>query len=103
MSSQPQGVLMIHEVLPHGCAAADGRLTAGDIILRVNDRDLRSLSHRQAISILRQAPSVIQLLILRDSELTDDQSEKYDVIVTEVIKKAGRGLGMGLAAGGRIH
>lgn len=90
---------MIHEVLANGSAAADGRLKVGDMILRANDHDLRPLSHRQAISVLRQCPSVIQLLILRDSNTADDQGEKYDVIVTEMIKKAGRGLGLGIRPG----
>ena len=90
---------MIQEILPNGSAAADGRLRIGDMILRANDHDLRSLSHRQAITVLRQAPSVIQLLIFRDSDHADDRSEQYEVIVTDIIKKAGRGLGMGIAAG----
>lgn len=90
---------MIQEVLANGSAAADGRLKVGDMILRANDQELRSLSHRQAVALLRQSPSVIQLLIFRESDTDDDRGEKYDVIVTEVIKKAGRGLGLGIRPG----
>lgn len=90
---------MIQDILPNGSAAADGRLKIGDVILRVNDRDLRPLSHRQAISALREAPSVIQLLVFRENEHVNEQSDLYEVIATEMIKKAGRGLGMVISEG----
>lgn len=88
---------MIHEVLPNGAAAADGRLRVGDLILRSNDRDLRSSPHREAIAVLRQTQSVAHLIVYRDPEIAGEPSEKYDMVVTQLLKKSGKGLGLGIA------
>ena len=88
---------MIHEVLPNGSAAQDGRLRAGDVILRANGHDLRSCSHHEAIMILRLTPSVIQLLVFRDSEVTQDH-DSLEVILTQLHRKTGKGLGLCLAS-----
>ncbi|XP_077967429.1 multiple PDZ domain protein-like [Styela clava] len=49
-----------------GTAETDERIRPGDRILRVNDHDLRSATHDQAIEVLRNTPSRVMLTILRE-------------------------------------
>lgn len=90
---------MIQEVVANGSAAIDGRLKAGDMILRLDDQDLRSASHQHAITALRQTSSVIQLLVFRDNDSANDQSEKLDVMNIELIRKSNKGLGLRISSG----
>ncbi|KAG5275407.1 hypothetical protein AALO_G00119930 [Alosa alosa] len=87
--------IVIHEVYEEGAAARDGRLSAGDQILQVNGVDLRSATHDDAISALRQTPAKVQLTVLRDEAQYRDE-ESLDVFAVELQKKAGRGLGFSI-------
>jgi InaD-like protein len=71
-------------------------LLVGDQILEVNSIDLRSATHEEAIQALRQATTIVRILVLRGKMLTEmtNEQDKFDVITIELIKKSGKGLGM---------
>ncbi|XP_074237025.1 inaD-like protein isoform X8 [Saimiri boliviensis] len=92
----PLNAIVIHEVYEEGAAARDGRLWAGDQILEVNGVDLRSSSHEEAISALRQTPQKVRLVVYRDEAHYRDE-ENLEVFPVDLQKKAGRGLGLSIA------
>ncbi|CAF1198688.1 unnamed protein product [Adineta steineri] len=95
--------IIIHDIYD-GCAAQrDARLLVGDQILEVNSIDLRSATHEEAIQALRQASTVVRILVLRGKMLTEmmNEQDKFDVITIELIKKSGKGLGFSII--GRRH
>ncbi|XP_063057037.1 inaD-like protein [Engraulis encrasicolus] len=87
--------IIIHEVYEEGAAGRDGRLWAGDQILQVNGLDLRGVTHEEAITALRHTPAKVQLLVLRDEARYQDK-ESLDIFTVELLKKAGRGLGLSI-------
>ncbi|NWX12719.1 INADL protein, partial [Aegotheles bennettii] len=92
----PLDAIVIHEVYEEGAAARDGRLWAGDQILEVNGIDLRSASHEEAITALRQTPQKVQLVVYRDEAHYKDE-ENLEVFYVDIQKKTGRGLGLSIA------
>uniref|UniRef100_S4RHH6 PDZ domain-containing protein n=1 Tax=Petromyzon marinus TaxID=7757 RepID=S4RHH6_PETMA len=92
-----QGAIMIHEVYEEGAAAKDGRLWAGDQILKVNGTDLRSATHEDAINALRASPQLVRLYVYRDeARYRGDDESALHVFTVELLKKAGRGLGLSI-------
>lgn len=91
----PLDAIVIHEVYEEGAAARDGRLWAGDQILEVNGVDLRSSSHEEAITALRQTPQKVRLVIYRDEAHYRDE-ENLEVFLVDLQKKTGRGLGLSI-------
>ncbi|XP_012577941.1 PREDICTED: inaD-like protein [Condylura cristata] len=91
----PLDAIVIHEVYEEGAAARDGRLWAGDQILEVNGVDLRSASHEEAITALRQTPQKVRLVVYRDEAHYRDE-ENLDIFPVDLQKKAGRGLGLSI-------
>ncbi|XP_048207401.1 inaD-like protein isoform X2 [Perognathus longimembris pacificus] len=91
----PLDAIVIHEVYEEGAAARDGRLWAGDQILEVNGVDLRSSSHEEAITALRQTPQKVRLVVYRDEAHYRDE-ENLDIFHVDLQKKAGRGLGLSI-------
>ncbi|XP_065601565.1 multiple PDZ domain protein isoform X2 [Cyrtonyx montezumae] len=89
------GAIIIHEVYEEGAASKDGRLWAGDQILEVNGIDLRSATHDEAINVLRQTPQKVRLTVYRD-EAQYKEEDMYDVLVIELQKKPGKGLGLSI-------
>ncbi|GAA6099914.1 multiple PDZ domain protein isoform X10 [Tachysurus ichikawai] len=89
------GTIIIHEVYEEGAAAKDGRLWAGDQILEVNDIDLRTASHDEAINVLRQTPQRVRLTVFRD-EAQYKEEELWDVLSVELQKKPGQSLGLSI-------
>ncbi|KAK1165444.1 inaD-like protein [Acipenser oxyrinchus oxyrinchus] len=87
--------IVIHEVYEEGAAARDSRLWAGDQILQVNGVDLRSVTHEDAITALRQTPQQVRLTVYRDEAQYKDE-ENLDVFLLELHKKTGRGLGLSI-------
>ncbi|KAF5923699.1 hypothetical protein HPG69_011097 [Diceros bicornis minor] len=87
--------IVIHEVYEEGAAARDGRLWAGDQILEVNGVDLRSASHEEAITALRQTPQQVRLVVYRDEAHYRDE-ENLEIFPVDLQKKAGRGLGLSI-------
>ncbi|XP_058394156.1 inaD-like protein isoform X3 [Diceros bicornis minor] len=91
----PLDAIVIHEVYEEGAAARDGRLWAGDQILEVNGVDLRSASHEEAITALRQTPQQVRLVVYRDEAHYRDE-ENLEIFPVDLQKKAGRGLGLSI-------
>lgn len=91
----PLDAIVIHEVYEEGAAARDGRLWAGDQILEVNGTDLRSASHEEAITALRQTPQKVRLVVYRDEAHYRDE-ENLEVFPVDLQKKTGRGLGLSI-------
>lgn len=56
---------------------------------------MQSVSHEQAIEILRQTPAVVRMVVLRD-EAVLKEDELYDTFVVELVKKPGKGLGLSI-------
>nr|CAD2170224.1 unnamed protein product [Meloidogyne enterolobii] len=93
------GTVIIHEVYPDGAAAIDGRLKPGDQVFEVNNTSLRNSTHEQAILLLRRTPAKVRLLVYRDQNLQMsllDPTQIYNIIDIEILKKAGKGLGISI-------
>ncbi|XP_036914780.1 ligand of Numb protein X 2 [Sturnira hondurensis] len=45
--------IFVTSVPPHGCLARDGRIKRGDVLLNINGIDLTSLSHSEAVAMLK--------------------------------------------------
>ncbi|XP_070602147.1 inaD-like protein isoform X2 [Erythrolamprus reginae] len=91
----PLDAIVIHEVYEEGAAARDGRLWAGDQILEVNGIDLRSASHEDAITALRQTPPKVQLVVYRDEAHYKDE-DNLEIFLVDLQRKMGRGLGLSI-------
>ncbi|XP_045691257.1 inaD-like protein isoform X3 [Phyllostomus hastatus] len=91
----PLDAIVIHEVYEEGAAARDGRLWAGDQILEVNGVDLRSARHEEAITVLRQTPAKVRLVVFRDETHYRDE-ENLEIFPIDLQKKVGRGLGLSI-------
>ncbi|CAF1476859.1 unnamed protein product, partial [Didymodactylos carnosus] len=92
------GAIVIHDIYD-GCAAhRDGRLFVGDQILAVNNSDMRSATHEEAIQVLRQATDIVRILVLRGTLITEmmNEQEKFDIIIIDLTKKSGKGLGFSI-------
>ncbi|XP_014848600.1 PREDICTED: disks large homolog 1 isoform X10 [Poecilia mexicana] len=84
--------IFITKVIPGGAAAQDGRLRVNDVILRVNEVDVRDVTHSRAVEALKEAGSLVRLYIRRRKPL----SEK----VMEIkLVKGPKGLGFSIAGG----
>ncbi|XP_023586137.1 inaD-like protein [Trichechus manatus latirostris] len=64
-------------------------------LLQVNGVDLRSASHEEAITALRQTPQKVQLVVYRDEAHYRDE-ENLDIFPVDLQKKVGRGLGLSI-------
>ncbi|XP_037538381.1 discs large homolog 1-like protein isoform X2 [Nematolebias whitei] len=84
--------IFITKVIPGGAAAQDGRLRVNDVILRVNEADVRDVTHSQAVEALKEAGSLVRLYVRRRKPV----SEK----VMEIkLVKGPKGLGFSIAGG----
>ncbi|XP_050519840.1 multiple PDZ domain protein-like [Daktulosphaira vitifoliae] len=98
------GVVIIHEVYPDGAAAKDGRLRPGDQLVEVNGEDFRNITHVKALSVLRQTPSKVSMVVLRDEScvtvengiVSTDTTSIMDSFDVELMKKPGKGLGLSI-------
>lgn len=61
----------------------------------MNGIDLRTASHDEAISVLRQTPQRVRLTVFRD-EAQYKEEELWDVLSVELQKKPGQGLGFSI-------
>ncbi|XP_066508419.1 discs large homolog 1-like protein isoform X1 [Hoplias malabaricus] len=84
--------IFITKVIPGGAAAQDGRLRVNDVILRVNDVDVRDVTHSKAVEALKEAGSLVRLYIRRRKSV----SEK---VVEIKLVKGPKGLGFSIAGG----
>ncbi|XP_053342091.1 discs large homolog 1-like protein isoform X5 [Clarias gariepinus] len=84
--------IFITKVIPGGAAAQDGRLRVNDVILRVNEEDVRDVTHSKAVEALKEAGSLVRLYVRRRKSV----SEK---IVELKLVKGPKGLGFSIAGG----
>ncbi|XP_022534377.2 discs large homolog 1-like protein isoform X4 [Astyanax mexicanus] len=84
--------IFITKVIPGGAAAQDGRLQVNDVILRVNEVDVRDVTHSKAVEALKEAGSLVRLYVRRRKSV----SEK---VVEIKLVKGPKGLGFSIAGG----
>lgn len=58
----------VHDVIQDP-AKGDGRLKAGDRLIKVNDTDVTNMTHTDAVNLLRAAPKTVRLVLGRILEL----------------------------------
>uniref|UniRef100_A0A673HKW2 Disks large homolog 1 n=1 Tax=Sinocyclocheilus rhinocerous TaxID=307959 RepID=A0A673HKW2_9TELE len=84
--------IFITKVIPGGAAAQDGRLRVNDVILRVNEVDVRDVTHSKAVEALKEAGSLVRLYVRRR------KSAAEKVLEIKLIKGP-KGLGFSIAGG----
>ncbi|XP_022530874.1 disks large homolog 1 isoform X22 [Astyanax mexicanus] len=84
--------IFITKIIPGGAAAQDGRLRVNDCILRVNDVNVRDVTHSKAVEALKEAGCIVRLYVRRRKP----GSEK---IVDLKLVKGPKGLGFSIAGG----
>ncbi|CAL8306170.1 unnamed protein product [Lota lota] len=84
--------IFITKIIPGGAAAQDGRLRVNDSIVRVNEADVRDVTHGGAVEALKEAGGLVRLYIRRRRS----QSER---IVELKLVKGPKGLGFSIAGG----
>ncbi|XP_051986733.1 disks large homolog 1-like isoform X3 [Xyrauchen texanus] len=84
--------IFITKIIPGGAAAQDGRLGVNDCILRVNDVDVRDVTHSNAVEALKEAGCIVRLYVRRRKAITEK-------IVDVKLVKGPKGLGFSIAGG----
>lgn len=59
------GPIYIKKLVPGGSALLSGQLQVNDVILQVNNKNVDRMSYRDVLSILRNCPSEVKLLVQR--------------------------------------
>ncbi|XP_028856844.1 disks large homolog 1 isoform X15 [Denticeps clupeoides] len=84
--------IFITKIIAGGAAAQDGRLRVNDSILRVNDVDVRDVTHSKAVEALKEAGCIVRLYVRRRKALTEK-------MVDIKLVKGPKGLGFSIAGG----
>ncbi|XP_060098861.1 disks large homolog 1 isoform X2 [Heteronotia binoei] len=84
--------VFITKIIAGGAAAQDGRLRVNDCILRVNEVDVRDVTHSKAVEALKEAGSMVRLYVKRRKQVTEK-------IVEIKLVKGPKGLGFSIAGG----
>ncbi|CAK6979902.1 discs large homolog 1-like protein isoform X4 [Scomber scombrus] len=84
--------IFITKVIPGGAAAQDGRLRVNDVILRVNEVDVRDVTHSRAVEALKEAGGLVRLYVRRRKPVSEKLMEIKLV-------KGPKGLGFSIAGG----
>uniref|UniRef100_A0A672LYP6 Disks large homolog 1 n=1 Tax=Sinocyclocheilus grahami TaxID=75366 RepID=A0A672LYP6_SINGR len=84
--------IFITKIIPGGAAAQDGRLGVNDCILRVNDVDVRDVTHSNAVEALKEAGCIVRLYVRRRKAVTEK-------IMAIKLVKGPKGLGFSIAGG----
>ncbi|XP_076151252.1 discs large homolog 1-like protein isoform X10 [Alosa pseudoharengus] len=84
--------IFITKVIPGGAAAQDGRLRVNDVILRVNEVEVRDVTHSKAVEALKEAGSLVRLYVRR-------RKSGNDKVVEIKLVKGPKGLGFSIAGG----
>ncbi|KAI5628270.1 disks large-like 1 isoform X5, partial [Silurus asotus] len=84
--------IFITKIIPGGAAAQDGRLRVNDCILRVNDVNVRDVTHSRAVEALKEAGCIVRLYVRR-------RKPSAEKIVDLKLVKGPKGLGFSIAGG----
>ncbi|XP_037765537.1 disks large homolog 1 isoform X34 [Chelonia mydas] len=84
--------IFITKIIAGGAAAQDGRLRVNDCILRVNEVDVRDVTHSKAVEALKEAGSIVRLYVKRRKPVTEK-------IMEIKLVKGPKGLGFSIAGG----
>eukprot|EP00066_Takifugu_rubripes_P024118 XP_011613384.1 PREDICTED: disks large homolog 1 isoform X2 [Takifugu rubripes] len=84
--------IFITKIIPGGAAAQNGRLRVNDCIVRVNDTDVRDVTHSGAVEALKEAGGLVRLCIRRRRSVTER-------IMDIKLVKGPKGLGFSIAGG----
>ncbi|DAA33404.1 TPA: discs, large homolog 1 [Bos taurus] len=63
--------IFITKIIAGGAAAQDGRLRVNDCILRVNEIDVRDVTHSKAVEALKEAGSIVRLYVKRRKPVSE--------------------------------
>ncbi|XP_058043498.1 disks large homolog 1 isoform X7 [Ahaetulla prasina] len=85
--------VFITKIIPGGAAAQDGRLRVNDCILRVNEVDVRDVTHGKAVEALKEAGSMVRLSVKRRRQTTER------MVDIKLVKGPKAGLGFSIAGG----
>ncbi|XP_026581164.1 ligand of Numb protein X 2-like, partial [Pseudonaja textilis] len=67
----PLGNIIVQEIFQDSVVAADGKLAPGDHILEVNGVNISSVTHCQAVALLRQPCDTLHFLVLQEKGFTN--------------------------------
>uniref|UniRef100_A0A8C6ULB9 Uncharacterized protein n=1 Tax=Neogobius melanostomus TaxID=47308 RepID=A0A8C6ULB9_9GOBI len=84
--------IFITKIIPGGAAAQNGRLRVNDCIVRVNDTDVREVTHSGAVEALKDAGGLVRLCIRRRRSLSER-------VMDIKLVKGPKGLGFSIAGG----
>ncbi|XP_055021317.1 disks large homolog 1-like isoform X3 [Boleophthalmus pectinirostris] len=84
--------IFITKIIPGGAAAQNGRLRVNDCIVRVNDTDVREVTHSGAVEALKDAGGLVRLCVRRRRSLSDR-------VLDIKLVKGPKGLGFSIAGG----
>nr|XP_047932695.1 disks large homolog 1-like isoform X10 [Anser cygnoides] len=85
--------IFITKIIAGGAAAQDGRLRVNDCILRVNEVDVRDVTHSKAVEALKEAGSIVRLYVKRRKPVTEK------IVEIKLVKGPKAGLGFSIAGG----